>query len=244
MRSGKRTKNAGQGLDQAFSGWKEAREGFRDVTWWGQNSAWGQRWDKLCTEQRETEGAEEPTGLASLQGRLHALLFGQRVHRCAEGTCEIRVIVREMCTDGFLYHKYNTKPLYFMTITMFLSHRCRTTYWLRPSQDRGSTTVRSWLTRVQRKSAPTSSERSFWSVCLRKCPIQWHRWLMDHFCTLSHTWRRADSWLTCSSHLAAPSLRLILSPSYWLSTYMLMCALMQHPPASTLLFVCTLGAIL
>lgn len=71
-----------------------------------------------------------------------------------------------------------------MIISMLLSRCRRATLWLQPNQDRGSTTVRSWQTRVQRKSAPTSSERSFWSICPRKCPIQWHRWQVNHFCTL------------------------------------------------------------
>lgn len=71
-----------------------------------------------------------------------------------------------------------------MIISMLLSCCRRATLWLQPNQDRGSTTVRSWQTRVQRKSAPTSSERSSWSICPRKCPIQWHRWQVNHFCTL------------------------------------------------------------
>ena len=59
---------------------------------------------------------------------------------------------------------------------MLLSESCRTTLWLRLSPARGSTTVKSWPTRLQSRSAPTPSERSFWSICHRKCPTPSHRW--------------------------------------------------------------------
>lgn len=62
---------------------------------------------------------------------------------------------------------------------------CRSTSWLQPSLERGSTTARFWPTRVQRKSVPTSSEKSCWSICHRKCPTHSHRWLLSthtHLC--------------------------------------------------------------
>lgn len=85
MWSGERAQNAGQTSDQASVGRKEARRALGVIPRRGRRMARGQHRAQLCAEQRAAKSTEEPEGLASLQGRLHALLCGQRGRGHSEG---------------------------------------------------------------------------------------------------------------------------------------------------------------